>query len=234
MAEHADLHEWLISRLGLKRLSLVAHDLGVSVAQEMLARRMQDRSKASIDAVVFLNGGVFPEAYRPRFILRLLASPMGRMIGSRLSRSAFERSLRPLFGEHAQPDGALLDDLWSLVIHRKGLLVTHKVGRFWQERMALRNRLVAPVLERCVPTLFINGTSDPNSGQHMAERYAALVPGADLVRLDGVGHWPQLEQPEQVVSLTLEFLARFEHPSGGREVVPCTQVQDGHSLPANT
>lgn len=205
---HADLHDWVMQTLGFKRFSLMAHDLGVSVAQEMLARRLERRHLAPIDAVVMLNGGLFPEAYRPRFVLRLLSSPLGYVIASRMSRSAFERSLTPLFGAASPPDKTLLDDFWALVTYNDGLRVTHRVGRFWQERLALRNRLVAPLLEGTVPLRFINGLSDPNSGQHMADRYSALVPDADVVRLEGVGHWPQLEQPDQVVLWASEFLAR--------------------------
>lgn len=205
---HADLHDWVMRTLGFPRFSLMAHDLGVSVAQEMLARRMQSRGLADIDAVVMLNGGLFPETYRPRFILRLLSSPLGGLIAPRMSRSAFERSLRPLFGADAPPDKTLLDDFWALVTHNEGLRVTHRVGRFWQERLTLRHRLVAPLLERTVPVRFINGLSDPNSGRHMADRYSELVPGADVVRLEGVGHWPQLEQPDQVVQLAAAFLDR--------------------------
>lgn len=205
---HADLQEWVMRTLGFPRFSLMAHDLGVSVAQEMLARRMQNPGLADIDAVVMLNGGLFPETYRPRFILRLLSSPFGYLIARRMSRSAFERSMQPLFGMASLPDTALIDDFWALVTHNDGLRVTHRVGRFWQERLTLRHRLVAPLLERAVPVRFINGLSDPNSGRHMADRYSELVPGADVVRLEDVGHWPQLEQPDRVVQCALEFLAR--------------------------
>jgi pimeloyl-ACP methyl ester carboxylesterase len=113
-----------------------------------------------------------------------------------------------LFGAAAPPGKTLLDDLWSLVTYNNGLRVTHRVGRFWQERLALRDRLVAPLLEGKVPVRFINGLSDPNSGIHMADRYSELVPGADVVRLEGVGHWPQLEQPDQLVLWASEFLDR--------------------------
>jgi pimeloyl-ACP methyl ester carboxylesterase len=208
IAGHADLHEWVMRTLGFTRFSMMAHDLGVSVAQEMLARRLRGNGLANIDAVVMLNGGLFPEAYRPRIMLRLLSSPLGYLIASRMSRAALERSLRPLFGVAAPPDQALVDDFWALVTHNKGLRVTHRVGRFWQERLTLRDRLVAPLLEETVPVRFINGLSDPNSGQHMADRYSELVPHADVVRLNGVGHWPQLEQPDHVVRLAAEFFDR--------------------------
>lgn len=211
--EHADLHEWLIRIMGLERVCLMAHDLGVSVTQEMLARRMASLRLAKIDAVVMLNGGIFPEAYRPRLILRILSSPLGPLIGSQMSRAAFGRTLSALFGLNNQPEEVLLDDLWALVTHNEGLRITHRVGRFWQERLALRDRLVEPVLKRAFPLLFINGTSDPNSGQHMVDRYRALVDGANVLCLPGVGHWPQLEQPEIVAAHTLRFLKEWVPPA---------------------
>lgn len=207
--EHADLHEWLISAMGLKRVSLMAHDLGVSVAQEMLARRMAGEPLPKIDAVVMLNGGLFPEAYRPRLILRVLSSPLGPLMGALMSRSGFGRTIQALFGRNNQPGKALLDDFWVLVTHNEGLRITHQVGRFWQERLAVRDRLVEPLLKRAFPLLFINGTSDPNSGQHMVDRYRALVPGANVLCLEGVGHWPQLEQPEIVAVHALRFLQEW-------------------------
>ncbi len=211
--EHADLHEWLISAMSFKRVCLMAHDLGVSVAQEMLARRMTGEPLAKIDAVVMLNGGLFPEAYRPRLILRLLSSPLGSLIGSRMSRPAFGRTIKALFGRNTQPEETLLDDFWAMVTHNEGLRITHQVGRFWQERLALRDRLVEPLLKRAFPVLFINGTSDPNSGQHMVDRYRALVPDAHVSCLEEVGHWPQLERPEIVAAQVLRFLAEWARPA---------------------
>lgn len=211
LARHADLHEWVLATLGVKRVSLLAHDLGVSVAQEMLARRTVNRSLPFIASVAVLNGGLFPEAYRPRPIQHLLASPLGAVIGPLLTRSAFDRSIRSLFSPLYPPSPELLDDFWSLVVHARGLRVAHRVGRFWKERLAVRDRLVEPVLRKLCPLLMINGSSDPNSGAHMAERYRALVPDADIVALDGVGHWPQLDVPLQIVELVQRFLQGHQH-----------------------
>jgi len=205
IADHVDLQEWAIETLGLDRVSVVAHDLGVSVAQEMLARRKEGQNLTPIDSVVLINGGVFPEVYHARFILRLLSSPFGKLIGTRMSRDSFERSLYPLFGPEFKPSAALLDDLWALVCWNDGLQITHRISRFWKDRLEMRERLAAPVLERLVPMRFINGLLDPNSGRHMADRYRQLVPHSDIVGLETVGHWPQLEVPEVVAASLLIF-----------------------------
>ena len=57
-----------------------------------------------------------------------------------------------------------------------------------------------------MPLRFINGPADPVSGAHMAARYRELVPNPDVVLLDGIGHYPQLEAPEQVLASFFEFV----------------------------
>ena len=206
LQDHADLHDALIERLGLRRLSVMAHDLGVSVAQELLARQHADARRPRIESVVLLNGGLCPEAYQPRVIQRLLSSPLGPWIGPHIPRAAFDRSVRTLFGPKTPASAELLDDFWRLVTHNDGLRVVHRVGRFYVDRLALRDRLVEPLLRRTVPIRLINGAADPNSGRHMAERYRELVPGADIVSLEQVGHWPQIEAPQAVLAAALPFL----------------------------
>lgn len=212
--DHADVIDALLMQVGAARCHVLAHDLGVSVLQELLARRAASNALPAIDAVVLLNGGLCPEAYQPRWIQRVLASPLGRCVAPRLPRSAFDRSIMRLFAARHPPDAALLDTFWALVDHDHGRRITHRVGRFYIDRLARRDRLVQPLLERQVPIRLVNGADDPNSGRHMAERYRDLVPDADIVLLDGVGHWPQIEAPQAVLQATLAHLLRPPAPRG--------------------
>ncbi|MBB5202739.1 pimeloyl-ACP methyl ester carboxylesterase [Inhella inkyongensis] len=205
LGDHADMVLDLLQAHGVDEVSLVAHDLGVSVAQELLARIQEGACALRVRAVVLLNGGLCPQAYRPRWIQRLLASPLGGWIGPQLSRTAFERTVRGLFATPPEPD--LLDDFWTLLEHQQGRQVAHRVGAFWRERLTLQERLLKPLLSpQCPPLRLVNGSADPNSGRHMADAFLRLRPDTDLVRLESVGHWPQWEAPEAVWAALGPFL----------------------------
>jgi pimeloyl-ACP methyl ester carboxylesterase len=66
---------------------------------------------------------------------------------------------------------------------------------------------VRPLQDRIVPVRLINGSVDPVSGRHMVERYAALVPDADVVHLPDLGHYPHVEQPESVAEHLRSFFS---------------------------
>ncbi|MBF6182898.1 alpha/beta fold hydrolase [Nocardia otitidiscaviarum] len=194
--EHADMHEALLRAQGVEEVLILAHDLGVSVVQEMLARRITDPALPRIRAVAFLNGGLFPEVYRPRLVQRVLSSPAGDVLGPLLPPPLLRLAVREVFGPDTKPSAADMRDFLDIVEYNHGRWVNHKVGRFTLERVRYRERWVEPLAKAVVPLRFINGAVDPNSGAHMAARYREVVPDPDVVSLDRIGHWPQLEAPE--------------------------------------
>lgn len=60
-----------------------------------------------------------------------------------------------------------------------------------------------------LPMRLIDGPEDPVSGRPMAERYRELVPRPDVVLLEGIGHYPQVEDPDGVLRALQEFWARL-------------------------
>lgn len=206
IAMHAQSVDELLAELGVARAHVVAHDLGVRVAQELLARRESPGPGAAIAGLVLLNGAMCPDAYRPRPIQRLLASPMGAWIGPNVPRGSFDRSIRGLFGAETQPSRDLLDDFWSLLEHGGGRRVTHAVGRFWCPRLAMAERLVGALLRTTVPLRVVNGAADPNSGRHMVERLLELAPRSDVISWERIGHWPQLEDPAATATAITDFV----------------------------
>lgn len=198
IAQHAQMHLALLEHLQIDQTRVVAHDLGVSVVQEMLAVSQEGSTGPNVTDITFLNGGLCPEAYRPRWIQRLLASACGDWIGPKIGQATFEKTLRQLFGAHTQPSTVLLADFWALYEHGGGRLMNHRVGRFWQDRLAQRDRLVNATLNAATPMRLINGAADPNSGWHMAQAFKQLKADAQVIELDAIGHWPQIEAARDV------------------------------------
>jgi len=54
--------------------------------------------------------------------------------------------------------------------------------------------------------ILINGSADPVAGKDMVDYYIQLVPNPKVIRLDGVGHFPHLETPLEVVNELRSFL----------------------------
>jgi pimeloyl-ACP methyl ester carboxylesterase len=195
--EQADLTEALWREQGITVTALVAHDYGVSVAQELLARQAADRLAARITNVVFMNGGLYPELHRPQpGQLALLDPELGPKIGGMLSEETFAQSLRPTYGR--EPSAALLHEQWQAVARRDGQRIGHRLIRYIRDRERHAVRWVQALESATVPRAFVWGMLDPVSGAHMAERIEERLPMAPLVRLTDVGHWPQLEAPDVV------------------------------------
>jgi pimeloyl-ACP methyl ester carboxylesterase len=217
VAEHADVHEALLADLGVRSAHVLAHDLGDSVGQELLARKHfgeQAYGSWDIESITWLNGGLFHEAYTPRLMQKLMSgTPLGALMsplqGSPLSRRLLESTINEMFGPNTKPSRALMDTFHEILEYHDGKRVLHSVGRFLDDRAVHRNRWVRAMRETTVSMRLIDGPVDPNSGAHMARRYAEVIPDADVVMLaDDIGHWPQLEAPDAVLEHLLAHIDR--------------------------
>ncbi|MCW5806348.1 MAG: alpha/beta hydrolase [Deltaproteobacteria bacterium] len=202
----ADIFGALLAREGVTRYHLVAHDYGVSVAQELLARQRHDH-EPRIASVCLLNGGLFPESHRALLTQKLLASPLGPLVARLSSYRTFAASMRRIWGTHPLPDDELRA-MWALVIESAGPRVMPRIIGYIAERRRNRERWVGALTSATVPLRFINGLLDPISGAHTVARYRELVPHPDVVELPDTGHYPQVESPGVVTPAILEFLAR--------------------------
>lgn len=204
LADQADLVEAFLRSESVTDYHVLAHDYGDTVAQELLARQS---ALPALRSVCLLNGGIFPEAHRPLLIQRLLSSAAGPLVARLSNRATFAVSMRRIFASQRPPTRDELDALWTLVTHDDGRAVMAAVSRYRLERRALRSRWVGALATTTVPLRLIVGTEDPIAGTATAVRYRELVPRPDVVELPHVGHYPQIEAPEQVVHAYEEFRA---------------------------
>lgn len=205
--EQADILWALLKSLDMRKTHILAHDLGDSIAQECLARNEDAAAKnaMAVQSVCFLNGGLFPEAHRPRLIQTLLRGPLGPLLVHGLNEKKFNRSFASVFGANTQPGKEELANFWRLIERDNGEKLAHRLLQYIPERRKHRERWLHAMRQTKIPMRLINGVDDPVSGRHALERYRELIPDADTVELEGIGHYPQIEAPGAVLAAFLDF-----------------------------
>ncbi|MEM9169631.1 MAG: alpha/beta hydrolase [Pseudomonadota bacterium] len=209
IAQQADLQEALLEHLGEGAAHILAHDYGVTVAQELLARENEGALSFAIRSVCFLNGGLFPEAHRPRPLQKLAASPLGPLVGLLMTKARFSDAFAEVFGPDAPPSAEELDGHWRLITEGGGKAVMHKLLRYMVERRANRARWVGALSATRAPLHLISGAADPVSGRSVYDAFPEHAPDAGAVSLDGVGHYPHTEAPAAVAEAFFAFHDAF-------------------------
>jgi len=205
ISEQTDIYQGLLESLSITEAHFVAHDYGDIVAQELLARAAGNK-RLTMLSLVMLNGAIFPELHEPLFVQKVLSSPIGGLISRLNSRAVFGANLEKVFGASTKPTETMLDDDWFLAVAKDGHLLNHKLIHYIDERHTFRDRWVGATLKTTVPMILINGSADPVAGKDMVDYYIQLVPNPKVIRLDGVGHFPHLETPLEVVNELRSFL----------------------------
>ncbi|MFZ9004154.1 MAG: alpha/beta fold hydrolase [Robiginitalea sp.] len=205
----ADIIEALLIQEDITNAHILAHDLGDTVAQELLARQTMNSSQINWKSCIFMNGGIFPETHRPLLIQKILISSFGPFVAKLMSKKSFEKNMRKVFSQAHPPSDEFIQETWNLINENEGKSMIPRLIRYMQERVTNRERWVKPLSNNVVPILLINGTEDPISGKHMADRFSELVPNADSVLLENSGHYPHLETPEMVSEAIFRFHDRI-------------------------
>ena len=200
----ADIFTALLKKLNIQDVHILSHDYGDTVAQELLARSLnQEQGAIKILSLCLLNGGLFPETHKALLLQKLLLSPIGPLIARLASYKKFKKNFAHIcavpLGENE------LATLWHLVEFNNGKPILAKLIGYMNERKQFRERWVGALQKSTIPIRLIDGMQDPISGAHMVKRYRELIQQPDIIELQGVGHYPQLEAPQQVLEGFLNF-----------------------------
>lgn len=194
LTEQADLVQALWGDLGIDRTALVAHDYGVSVAQEILSREPR-----RIKSMAWLNGGMFSDLHRPTDFQHRLSELSGEDAEQFITETGYHKALLSVCGRPL-PD-KIVSDMWADFSRSRGTRVAPALLGYMAERRENATRWSRAVENYSGPQAFIWGPDDPVSGAHVLPRIREKVPSASINVLDSsppVGHFPEVEAPELV------------------------------------
>lgn len=182
----------LLDALQCDEATLVGHGLGA-----MLALELALRAPLRVRRLVLCAGGPPLDAAA----IAAWVAPRLEALDEGLSMSELAARLVV----HAAGDAALPEGL-HLARHAMGRVHAATYRRALQALASFARR--APELMRLhQPTLLIGGEQDRCTPPEALQALAHVLRDARLVQLRGVGHWPQLEDPEGFEAELLDFLA---------------------------
>jgi pimeloyl-ACP methyl ester carboxylesterase len=210
LMEQADLVEGVVGLLDAEQVALVAHDMGTSVATELLARDLDGKLPFRLRSVLLLNGSMVIERASLTASQKVLRSRFGA-VAAMLSN---ERSFRAGFGRLFSPDHPLTAeeaaDQWALLAHGGGNRILHRLTYYLNERVTYAERWHGALRDWGGELELAWGMLDPVSTVAVLDAVLGLRPHARVTRFDGLGHYPQLESPGAVAAI----IARMAGISG--------------------
>ncbi len=197
----ADAVEAAWAHAGSTSTVLQCHDYGDSVGQELLARRADGALSVEITAVVWHNGGLYPDLHRPTVGQQLLRDPdHGAEVAAAMTEELFAGGVGVTWGTRVPMTDDVIHEMWLGMARNDGVAIAHELLHYMDDRREHAERWRSAVEDNGLAQTFVWGALDPVSGGHVMERLVERVPSATMVLLDDVGHWPTLESPDVVAA----------------------------------
>jgi pimeloyl-ACP methyl ester carboxylesterase len=205
----ADLAEQVAARLNGEPVVLVAHDMGSSVATELLARDLDGRLSFPVRSTLLFNASMVRERASLLWGQKLLLSRFGPIAARLTNRASFTRQFAGIFSDgHPLTDDEAADQ-WSLLAHNEGHRLLDRLIFYNHERVN------SPTAERWHGALrdwsgrlgLAWADRDPIATEAVLQAVIELRPHAELQRLPGLGHYPMVEDPDAATAAVERHLA---------------------------
>ena len=131
---------------------------------------------------------------------RLLAVPfVGGFIAGCITASMVRKGFAGIWGESPLSDDEV-ENLWHGIALNDGHKLSHLLIGYNAERAQHHGRWEAALSRWTGPLHLIWGLDDPVSGKHVLDLATEEFKHAVVTRLEGVGHFPQVEAPTAVAT----------------------------------
>jgi pimeloyl-ACP methyl ester carboxylesterase len=204
----ADIVETIVASLPDGPVLLVAHDMGSSVATELLARDLEGRLRFDLSSTLLFNASLVLERASLTLGQKLLRSRLGPLAARLTNEISFRRQFARIFSrEHPLSDEEAADQ-WSLLAHGGGHRLLDRLIFYLHERIAYAPRWHGALRDWPGRLELAWADRDPICTEAVLQAVLELRPHAPLTRLHGLGHYPQLEDPEAAVAVIERVAAR--------------------------
>jgi len=195
----ADLTEELVRRHSDGRpVFVLAHDMGTSVANELMARDLEGKLEMELAGILLFNGSMVLERASPTPAQRALRSRIGPLVARLSSERVFRHQLGSVFSAaHPLTDREGIDQ-WSLVRYNGGRVLGHRLVSYMDQREEHAERWHGAIRDWPGELSLAWGLQDPVATTAVLAALRELRPSVPVTELPELAHYPQLEDPRQM------------------------------------
>ncbi|HEX7058302.1 MAG TPA: alpha/beta hydrolase [Solirubrobacterales bacterium] len=208
----ADAAEELVRRVGSPPVFVVGHDMGTSVATELMARDLLGELEMDIVGALLFNGSMLLHLAKPTVGQRLLRSPAGPLFARLTTEWTFRAQFSRIFSAKYPLSADEAADQWSLIAHNGGQRIAHRLIHYMDERERFTDRWHGAIRDWPGPLTLAWGLLDPVARTEVLDGLRALRPGVPTIELPELGHYPQIERPERIAEALDTALGRASIP----------------------
>jgi pimeloyl-ACP methyl ester carboxylesterase len=202
----ADIVEELVGRYTDGPVSLIAHDMGTSVANELFAREIEGRRAFEITAALLFNGSMLLHLAHLTAGQKLLMSKAGPVLAQLSSERFFRQQLGAVFSPAHPLSSEEAADQWSLMSYNGGRRRGHDLIAYQEERVRYADRWHGAIRDWPGELSLMWAMRDPVAGPEMLRGLQQLRPNVDVTELPALGHYPQIEDPAAVAKVIADRL----------------------------
>jgi pimeloyl-ACP methyl ester carboxylesterase len=205
LLDQADLALQLWQQLGVKKVHLLAHDYGTSVATEIIARNNNHELTIEIEKLTLCNGSMHIELSQLRTIQKLLKNKwLGKYVAKLTTYAIFSKNLRNVYFDKTKVSNNELKDMWMQLEYNEGRKVIHKLSQYINERYTYWNRWIGALKETNLQTNIVWAKNDPVAVPAIARLIATEISNNKLFWIENTGHFPMLENPDEWLNCILK------------------------------
>lgn len=209
LLRQTDAVEALLEKLGISRFNLLVHDMGASVACELLYRLEQSLTTLQPLNITLLNAGIYMDMHQPLLTQRLLRTPvLGALTARFSSYRVFRHQYPKVYAQASTFSEEHYREQWALILNNRGRSTLAKIAVYMKERQRMNQRWLGPLQRTKIPLQLVWGRLDPIAVYAIAEKICAQNPQASLLTLDDVAHYPQLESPGKLANAVLAMIKK--------------------------
>jgi len=203
LRKYADAVEETMRHFELKKIHMISHDIGDSIALELLKR-----GSIKIDKLLMLNGSVYSIPFDDPimwFSQRLWISKISGPIISKLRlfrKVFFRRMMNRIFAQALSKNE--VNAFWSLLQYNDGLGIYHELMQYMPERWQYQFEWLDALKNSDVEATLIWGQADPVATPAVADFVCGIRKDINYVKLEKIGHYPHWEKPELVANIVQE------------------------------